>query len=127
MSDDPACDMTQAAEPAAPPPGVNVKALAKGTVLLLEGETDIYELTVQYPEYGIAEIASNNPTLRQPTLGQFTHSVRWDHPGVKLNVIQQGWAMVLRFRNGECQTQPIASARVRGTRSDGTHWSYDVF
>jgi hypothetical protein len=65
--------------------------------------------------------------LRQPTIGQFMGSVRWSHPGLKLNVIQQGWAMVLRFRNGQFQTQPIVSARVRGTRSDGSHWRYDVF
>ena len=127
MCDDFACNVTPATEPAPPPPGIILKSLAKGTALLLEGETDIYELIVQYPEHGIAEIVSNNPTLRQPTVGQFLHSVRWDHPGVRLNVVQQGWAMVLRFRNGQFQTQPIASARVRGTRSDGTHWYYDVF
>jgi len=127
MCDDPASDTIQAPEPVAPPPSVNVKSLAKGTVLLLEGESDIYELVMRYPEHGIAEITSSNPALRQPTVGQFMYSVRWDHPGIKLNVIQQGWAMVLRFRNGECQTQPIISARVRGTRCDGTHWHYDVF
>lgn len=114
------------AEPAAAP-GINIKVLAKGTALLLEGESDLYELVVQYPEYGIAEITSTNPALRRPTVGQFMHSAHWSHPGLKLNVIQQGWAMVLRFSNGQLQTQPIASARVRGTRSDGSHWSYDVF
>lgn len=127
MNDDPACDTTQVIQPAALPPGINVKALPAGTALLLEGETDIYELIVRYPEHGIAEITSSSPALRQPTMGQFMYSIRWGNPGVRLNVIQQGWAMVLRFRNGECQTQPIASARVRGTRSDGTHWHYDVF
>ena len=101
--------------------------LAKGTTLLLEGETDLYELIMQHPEHGIAEITSTNPALRRPTVGQFMYSVRWSHPGLRLNVIQQGWAMVLRFSNGQFQTQPIASARVRGTRSDGSHWSYDVF
>ena len=127
MSDDPACDVTPATEPAAPPLGINVKSLAKGTALLLEGETDLYELTMLYPEHGIAEITSTNPVLRQSTIGQFMHSLRSSHPGLKLNVIQQGWAMVLRFSNGQFQTQPIASARVRGTRSDGTHWYHDVF
>jgi len=113
-------------EPAAAP-GINIKILAKGTTLLLEGESDLYELVVQYPEYGIAEVTSTNPALRQPTVGQFMHSARWSHPGLKLNVIQQGWVMVLRFSNGQLQTQPIASARVRGIRSDGSRWSYDVF
>lgn len=108
-------------------PGINIKMLAKGTTLLLEGEGDLYELVVQYPEYGIAEVTSTNPALRQPTVGQFMHSAHWSHPALKLNLIQQGWAMVLRFRNGQLQTQPIASARVLGTRSDGSHWSYDVF
>jgi hypothetical protein len=116
----------ESAEPTAAP-GINIKMLAKGTTLLLEGDNDLYELVVQYPEYGIVEVTSTNPALRQPTVGQFMHSAHGSHPGLKLNVIQQGWAMILRFSNGQLQTQPIASARVRGTRPDGSHWSYDVF
>jgi hypothetical protein len=127
MNDDSACHLTPAAEPAAPSPGINVTLLAKGTTVLLEGETDIYELTVLYPEHGIAEVASSHSALRAPTIGQFMHSIQWNRPGVRLNVIQQGWAAVLRFSNGQFQTQPIASACVCGTRTDGTHWSYDVF
>ena len=127
MNNEPACDLTPAAEPAAPSPGINVKWLAKGTVLLLEGETDLYELTMLYPEHGIAEITSNHSALRATTIGQFMHSVQWGQPGIRLDAIRQGWAAVLRFSNGQFQTQPIASAGVRGTRSDGTHWSYDVF
>jgi hypothetical protein len=127
MNDDPTCDLTPAAEPAAPSPGINVKLLAKGTVLLLEGETDIYELTMLYPEHGIAEVTSNHSALRATTIGQFMHSIQWNQPGIRLNAIRQGWTVVLRFSNGQFQTQPIASACVRGTRGDGSHWHYDVF
>ena len=127
MSDDAACHLTPDTEPAAPPPGIQIKLLAKGTVLLLEGETDIYELTVRYPEYGIVEVNSNHPALRQAGYGQFTGSVRPGHPGVRSSAIQKDWAMVLRFRNGEFLTQPVLAARVCGVRDDGSHWSYDVF
>jgi hypothetical protein len=106
-------------------PGIDIKRLAKGATLLLQSETDVYELTVQYPEHGIVEVASTNPVLRQPTVGQFLCST--SHPGLRLNVIRQGWAMVLRFRNGQFQTPPIMSAGVCGTRSDGSRWSYEVF
>lgn len=113
--------------PLAPSPGINVKMLKKGITLLLVGETDIYELTMLHPEHGIAEISSNLPALRAGTVGQFMFSVRWSHPGTRLNAIQQGWAMMLRFRNGEFQTQPIMSARVSGRRDGANRWSYDVF
>jgi len=126
MSEDDAASLI--AEPASvPSPAINLKLLKKGTVLLLEGESDLYELKMLYPEYGIAEVTSNYPALRASTVGQFMHSVRWSHPGMKLNAIQQGWAMVLRFGNGQFQTQPIASARISGVRDDGSRWSYDVF
>ena len=127
MNDDSTRNPIPAAEPAAPSAGINVKLLAKGTVLLLVGETDIYELTILYPEHGIAEVTSNHPALCATTIGQFMHSIQRTQPGIRLNVIQQGWAVVLRFSNGQFQTQPIASACVRGTRGDGTHWSYEVF
>jgi hypothetical protein len=120
-------ESTPAVPPAPLPPGINIKALKKGTVLLLEGEADIYELIVMYPEHGIVEISSNQPALRQGTVGQFMFSVRWSQPGTRLNLIQQGWAMTLRFRNGEYQTQPIMSSRVSGKCDDGSRWSYDVF
>jgi len=127
MSDDAACHRTPDAESAAPPPGIQIKLLAKGTVLLLEGETDIYELTVRYPEYGIVEVNSNHTALRQAGYGQFTGSVRPAHPGVHSNAIQKDWAMMLRFRNGEFLTQRILAARVCGVGDDGSHWSYVVF
>jgi len=117
-------------ETTAPPPvepGINPKLLKPGTVLMLEGESDLYELTMRYPEHGIAEVNSNHPALRQAGYGQFTGSVRPSHPGVRLNAIQKGWAMVLRFRNGEFMTQVILAARVSGARDDGSRWSYDVF
>jgi len=108
-------------------PGINLKLLKPDTVLMLEGESDLYELTMRYPEHGIAEVNSNNPALREPAYGQFIGSVRWSHPGVRLNVIQQGWAMALRFRNGEFLTQPILAASISGRREDGSRWSYNVF
>ena len=106
---------------------INLKTLKKGTVLLLEGETDIYELTLLYPEQGIAEISSSLTALRKGTVGQFLFSVRWSSPETRLDGVRQGWAMMLRFRNGEIQTQPIMSASVNGKREDGSRWSYIVF
>jgi hypothetical protein len=108
-------------------PGIQVKLLTKGTVLLLEGETDLYELTVRYPEYGIVEVDSNHPAIRQSGYGQFTGSVRAGQPGFRSSAIKKGWAIMLRFRNGEFLTQPILAARVCGVRDDGSRWSYDVF
>ncbi|MEN6367661.1 MAG: hypothetical protein ABFC88_12675 [Thermoguttaceae bacterium] len=110
-----------------PSASINLKALKRDTVLLLEGESDIYELTLRYPEHGIVEITSNLPALRTGTVGQFMFSVRWSNPGERLDVIRQGWAMTLRFKNGEYQTQPIMAASARGIREDGSHWHYDVF
>jgi hypothetical protein len=114
-------------DPATLPLYINPKMLKRGTALILAGESDIYELTLLYPEHGIAEITSNLPPLRAVTVGQFLFSVRWDQPGVRRNVIQQGWALMLRFRNGEYQTQPILTASVHGQCEDGSRWSYDVF
>jgi len=108
-------------------PGVNLRLLKPGTVLMLEGESELYELTLRYPEHGIAEVNSNNPALREPAYGQFMGSLRLGHHGVRVNVIQKGWAMVLRFRNGEFLTQPILAASVSGQREDGSRWSYEVF
>lgn len=113
------------AEP--PSPAIYIKSLKPGTVLLLEGETDIYEFIVRYPEYGIVEVSSNNPVLRQPAMGQFLYSIRWSAPGATLNAIQKGWAMVLRFKNGSIQTQSIMSAGINGVGTDGKRWHYNVF
>jgi hypothetical protein len=108
-------------------PGINLRLLKPDTVLILEGESELYELTMRYPEHGIAEVNSNNPALREPAYGQFMGSLRLGHPGVRLNVIQKDWAMVLRFRNGEFLTQPILAASISGRREDGSRWSYEVF
>jgi len=110
-----------------PAPAINLKLLKTGSVLFLACESDLYEMTVLHPEDGIVEISSNLPTLRQNTAGQFMWSVRWDQPGVRVNVIQRNWAMVLRFSNGMFQTQTIMSASVSGKREDGSRWSYEVF
>lgn len=121
------CNPTPEATPEAPEslPCINLKLLRPGTKLLLEGETDIYEVDVQYPGHGVVAISANLLGLREPTVGQFLFS---EQPsGVRANVIQRGWAMRLRFRNGEFVTQYILAATVRGTREDGSHWSYDVF
>jgi len=108
-------------------PTLNLKSLKKGTVLFLECESDLYEITLLQPEHGVVEISSNLPALRQGTVGQFICSVQWSHPGTRLNVIQQGWAAIFRFCNGEYQTQPVVSASIRGKRTDGSRWSYEVF
>jgi hypothetical protein len=108
-------------------PAIYIKSLKPGTVLLLEGETDMYEFIVQHPEQGIIEVSSNNEVLRHGAVGQFMYSVRWDDPSIRLNAIQRGWAIILRFHNGFLQTQPILSASVNGIRPDGKRWHFDVF
>lgn len=118
---------TSSVTPEPPSPSINIKTLKPGTVLLIEGETDLYELVVRYPEHGIVDVSSNIPALRAGCVGQFMYSVRWNQPGTKLNVIQKGWAMVLRFANGTYQSQPITSVSVNGKTVEGKRWHYDVF
>jgi hypothetical protein len=108
-------------------PCINIKSLKPGTVLMVEGETDVYELIVRYPEHGIVDVSSNVPALRAGCIGQFMYSVCWSHPGMKRNVIQKGWAMVLQFSKGTYQSQPISSVGVSGKSADGKRWHYDVF
>jgi hypothetical protein len=118
---------TATVTPEASSAAVNIKALKAGTVLLIEGETDIYELIVRYPEYGIVDVSSNARVLRAGVVGQFLHSVCWSQPGTKLNVIQRGWAMVFLFSNGTYQSQPVSSLGISGVGEDGKRWHYDVF
>jgi hypothetical protein len=120
-------DLTPTVELRSLAPSIHVGKLKKGTMLLLEGGMDIYELIVLHPENGLVAINSNNFALRQATVGQFMHSVRRGCLATKLATIQQGWEMVLRFSNGVFHTEPIMSARVSGTRDDGSRWFYDVF
>ena len=109
-------------------PAIYIKSLKPGAILLLEGATDIYEFSImRCPENGIVNVSSNNAALRHGAVGQFMHSVRWSDPGIKLDTIQKGWAMVLRFNNGTMQTQPILSASVSGVGVDGKRWHFDVF
>ena len=117
----------EAPEAPAPAPTLNIKSLKPGTVVLMEGETDVYELTVHYPEHGIVDVSASDIALRGGAVGQFMYSVCWSQPGTKLNVIQKGWSVVLRFSNGTYQTQPLSSVGVSGVGENGKRWHYDLF
>lgn len=89
---------------------IDIRRLAQGTTLLLEGNCDIYELIVKDPDLGLIEITSNNPVLRHPVIGQLMNTIQW------------GGHLVVRFHNGHFYSAPISSASVRGPG-----WSYEVF
>ena len=116
--------------PTKPPvePGIDLRKLKPGMVVLLEADPGLYEMRVTHPAHGVAEISSNDPALRTPTVGQVLHSLHWSSPGVPIPLwIAKGLALEIRFRNGLYRTQPVTAARVSGTRDDGSRWSYEVF
>jgi hypothetical protein len=124
--------------PETPPvePGIDIRKLKVGTVILAEADPYVYELAVQVPEHALVEISSNDPALRVPTVGQLVQSRKWSAAyqtiGQTPDVCRPMWvgvgmSMEIRFRNGLYYSQPLLAARLRGPRDDGTHWSYDVF
>ena len=108
--------------------GIDLRKLKPGMVILLEADPNLYEMRVTHPAHGIAEISSNDPALRTPTVGQVLHSVHWSSPAAILPLwIGKGFALEIRFRNGTYRTQPVTGASVGGAREDGSRWSYEVF
>jgi len=109
-------------------PGIDIRKLKPDTIILLEAEPCLYEIKVMYPVHSIVEISSNDPQLRIATTGQLLHSAHWSSPGTPIpSWIGRGLALEIRFRNGTYRTQPVTAASVRGTREDGSRWSYEVF
>ena len=117
---------TPTASPAEP--GIDIRKLKPGTIILLEADPSLYEMQVMYPVHGIVEISSSDPHLRVATVGQVLHSVHWSSPGAPIpSWIGKGLALEIRFRNGLYRTQPVTAASVQGKREDGSRWSYEVF
>ena len=58
-------------------PGIDIRKLTPGTILLVEAEPWLYEIKVVYPVHGIVEISSSDPHLRVATVGQVLQSVHW--------------------------------------------------
>ena len=109
-------------------PGIDIRKLRPGTILLVEAEPWLYEIKVVYPVHGIVEISSSDPKLRVATIGQVLHSLRWSSPSVPIpSWIGRGLALEIRFRNGVYRTQPVRAASVQGKREVGSRWSYEVF
>ena len=109
-------------------PGIDIRKLKPETVILLEAEPYLYEMTVTHPAHGLVEINSSDPNLRVPTVGQLLHGVPWSSPGTPIpSWIGKGLALEIRFRNGTYRTQPVTAATVKGKHDDGSRWSYDVF
>ena len=109
-------------------PGIDIRKLKPGTIILLEAGPSLYEIKVVYPVHGIVEISSSDPHLRVTTVGQLLHSVHWPSPGTPIpSWIGKGLALEIRFRNGLYRTQPVTAAGVQGKREDGSHWTYEVF
>ena len=109
-------------------PGIDIRKLKPGTIILLEAEPSLYEIKVVYPVHGIVEISSSDPKLRVATIGQVLHSLHWSSPSVPIpSWIGRGLALEIRFRNGLYRTQPVTAAGVQGKREDGSRWTYEVF
>ena len=109
-------------------PGIDIRKLKPGTVVLLEAGPSLYELRVTHPVHGIAEISSSDPTLHVATVGQVLHSVHWSSPGAPIPAwIGRGLALEIRFRHGSYRSQPVTAASVNGKHEDGSRWSYEVF
>ena len=109
-------------------PGINIRKLKTGTVILLEAAPYLYEIRVMYPVHGIVEISSSDPMLRVATVGQVLHSLRWSSPVSPIpSWIGKGLALEIRFRNGLYRTTPVTAASLGGKREDGSRWSYEVF
>ena len=109
-------------------PGIDIRKLKPGTIILLEAEPSLYEIKVVYPVHGIVEISSSDAHLRVATVGQLLHSVNWSRPGAPIPLwIGKGLALEIRFRNGLYRTQPVTAAGVQGKREDGSRWTYEVF
>jgi hypothetical protein len=109
-------------------PGIDLRKLKPGTIILLEAELWLYEIKIVYPVHSIVEISSSNPMLRTATVGQVLHSVHWSNPKAAIPAwIGKGLVLEIRFRNGVYRTQPVTAASVQGKREDGSRWSYEVF
>lgn len=117
--------------PAAMPPvepGLDIRRLKAGAIILLEADPYLYEMQVMYPVHSVVEISSSDPALRAATVGQVLHSVHPSSPGAAIpSWIGKGRALEIRFRNGLYRTQPVTAASVQGRRDDGSRWSYEVF
>jgi len=96
-------------------PGIDVRWLRVGTVIFVETESYLYELTVTHPGHGLVTVNSSDPVLREAPLGQLVQS--W---------VGKGLVMEIRFSNGTYQSPAVSSVAIKGRREDGTPWSYDV-
>lgn len=109
-------------------PGIDIRRLKAGAIILMEAAPYLYEMQVMYPVHSIVEISSSDPNLRAATVGQVLHSINASSPGASIpSWIGKGLALEIRFRNGLYRTQPVTAASVQGKREDGSHWSYEVF
>ena len=109
-------------------PGIDIRKLKTGVVILMEAGPYLYEIRVMYPVHSIVEITSSDPNLRAATVGQMLHSVHWPSAGAPIpSWIGKGLVLEIRFRNGLYRTQPVTAASVQGKREDGNRWSYEVF
>ena len=109
-------------------PGIDIRKLKAGAIILMEAAPYLYEMQVKYPVHSIVEISSSDPHLRTATVGQVLHGVHQSSPGVPIpSWIGKGLALEIRFRNGLYRTQPVTAASVQGKREDGSRWSYEVF
>lgn len=110
------------------PSGIDVRRLRVGTVIFVETETCLYELTVTNPVYGLMKVNSTDLALREMPLGQLVESRYKSGNGPSMPYwIGKGLVMEIRFSNGKYQSPVVGSVVLKGRREDGTSWSYDVF
>jgi hypothetical protein len=100
--------------------GIDVRRQKFGTTIYVECATQLFEMEVVNPEYGLVRVNSNVSALRIPTVGQLVESIGPE--GAKPTWIGEGMAMHLRFRNGVFPTEPALAASIKGKG-----WEYEVF
>ena len=103
-------------------PGIDIKRLAAGIVVLVETETAVYELLVVRPELGIVEVSSSDRSLHKPTIAQFRGSLVPEYGDEVGDWIGKGLCLAFRFQESYHISTPVVSALVRGST-----WNYSVF
>jgi hypothetical protein len=104
-------------------PGIDIRRQAAGTVILVETDMGLHEITVINPCQATVQVSGSDPRFHRPVLGRFLQSVSALNPAAKINGwIGQAMRMVIAFRNAPFESGVVLAATVQGPG-----WHYDVF
>jgi hypothetical protein len=104
-------------------PGIDLTKQKKGTRIIVETDSLLFEIVVLDPARCLIEVASTTPLLREPTIGQYLRGVYVLDASVGIDHwIGRTMQMFLHFRNGDFLTGPVVTASIAGPG-----WTYDVF